>query len=150
MNPLFWEQIPSLVKGITVFSTSETKLRSLFHARSVDLWEMAELIGSFGCEQVVIKRGSQGQWVYETASHSRWMIPAYPARAMDPTGCGDVFCGSFLAIYRSTYNVLEAALAGNIAASLAIEGVGAFYVLDAMPGLARYRIDALRGMVRKA
>jgi sugar/nucleoside kinase (ribokinase family) len=150
MNPIFWEDIQVLVKGITAILTSEEKLRSLFEGRSSDLWEMAEAVGSWGCDIVVIKRRGRGQYVYDHSRRSRWLIPAYPARVIDPTGGGDAFSGGFLAGYRSTYEPLEAALYGNISASLAIEGSGPFYALDALPGLAKARLEGLRGMARKA
>jgi sugar/nucleoside kinase (ribokinase family) len=149
MTPVFWDHIPALAKGLTGFITSESKLRSLFQNHSTELWEMAETIASYGCEVVVIRRGSQGQMLYERSSRGRWQIPAYPARVTDPTGAGQSFCGGFLAGYRGTYNALEGALMGNISASFTVEGSGPFYALDAMPGLARYRLEALRDMVRK-
>jgi sugar/nucleoside kinase (ribokinase family) len=68
---------------------------------------------------------------------------------VDPTGAGDAFCGGFLAGYRRTYDPLEAVLFGNISASLVVEGTGPFYALDALPGLAQARLDALRQSVRK-
>ncbi len=149
MNPIYWDHIPAVVKGITAFITSEEKLRNLFQGRSTDLWEMAETIASYGCEIVVIKRGSQGQMMLERNGQVHWQIPAYPAKAIDPTGAGQAFCGGFLTGFRATYSALEGALSGNISASLAVEGSGPFYALDSLPGLAHYRMDALRDMVRK-
>jgi hypothetical protein len=149
MNPTFWGDVPALVTGLTAFLPSEEDLRSLFQGRSDDLWEMAEAIASYGCEIVVIKRGERGQWIYDSASGLRWDITAYPARVYDPSGAGDAFCGGFLAGYRRSYDPLEAALFGNISASLVVEGVGPFYALDALPGLAEARLDTLRQSVRK-
>jgi len=149
MDPNFWDHIPALVNGITALITSERKLRNLFQGRSEDLWEMAETIASYGCSMVIIKRGSQSQYLYERAKGGKWLIPAYPARVFDPTGAGQAFCGGFLTGFRATYSPLEGALAGNISASLAIEGHGPFYALDTLPGLTRYRMEALRDMVRR-
>lgn len=149
MNPVFWEDIPHVVKGLSAFLVSEDKLMALFQGRSTDLWEMAETIASYGCDVVVVKRGSQGQLIYERASRAKWLVPAYPARVANPTGVGDAFCGGFLAAYRSTYNPVEGVLSGNISASLVIEGNGPFYALDGLPGLATARRDALREKVRK-
>ena len=149
MLPSFWDNIPALVKNLTAFITNEAKLRSLFTQRSSDLWDMAAAIGDFGCELVVIKRGKQGQLLYDSISKNRWLIPAYPAHVIDPTGSGDAFCGGFLASYRTAYDPLEAAVHGNIAASLAVECSGPFAMHDTFPGLAEARLDALRSMVRK-
>lgn len=150
MNPTFWNDIPGLLKGISAFLPSEDQLLSLFQGKTTDAWEMAEALAAYGCDIIVIKRGMRGQILYDRTNHSRWNIPAYPARAIDPTGAGNAFCGGFLAGYHSTYDPLEGVLAGNISASLAIEGSGPFYLLDALPGLAKARLEALRPMVRKA
>ena len=149
MDPSFWDYIPGLIAGLNVFLTSERKIRSLFHGRSEDLWEMAEHLSSFGCEIIVIKRAIQGQLVYDAESHTRWEIPAYPSRDADPTGAGDAFSGGFLGGYRRTYEPLEAALHGNVAASMALEGTGPFFILEALPGLATVRLDVIRQSVRQ-
>lgn len=150
MNPTFWEDMPILLNGLTAFLCSEGKIRSLFQGRSTDLWEMAETLASYGCEIVVIKRGSQGQYLYNKLNRTRWIIPAYPVQVADPTGAGDAYCGGFLAGYRSTYDPLKAAIYGCISAALVIEGTNPFHALDALPGLAKARMDALQDTVRKA
>lgn len=149
MDPSFWNHIPSVITGLTAFLCSEEKLRSLFHGRSEDLWEMAEALASYGCEIIVMKRGVQGQLLFDAGSGSRWEMPAYPSQTVDPTGTGDAFCGGFLAGYRKTYDPVEAVLHGNIAASIAIEGTGPFYLLDTLPGLPEARLDSVRQSVRK-
>jgi ribokinase len=149
MNPTFWDDIPVLLNGLTAFLASEEKMMSLFQGRSTDLWEMAEALTGYGCEIIVIKRGSRGQLLYNGGSRTRWILPAYPVQIVNPSGAGDAFCGGFLAGYRSNYDPLEAALAGNISAALVIEGTNPFYTLEALPGLARARMDALRDTVRK-
>ena len=149
MTPSFWDDIPAMVIGLTAFLPSETELRALFHGRSSDLWEMVDTLAGYGCELVVVKRGERGQLLYDALSHARYEISAYPARLADPTGAGDAFCGGFLAGYRRTYDPLEAVLYGSVSASLTIEGSGAFFALDALPGLAQARLEALREAVRK-
>lgn len=150
MNPTFWDDMPVLMNRISALLCSEEKLRSLFTGRSTDLWEMMETITSYGCEIVVTKRGNNGQYLYNGANRTRWSIPAYPAQVVDPTGAGDAFCGGFLAGYRATYDPLHATLAGNISAAMTLEGSRPLYALDALPGLAQARLEALREMVRKA
>jgi sugar/nucleoside kinase (ribokinase family) len=149
MTPTFWDDIPALLTGLTAFLPSEGELRNLFHGRSVDLWEKAEALGAYGCEFVVIKRGESGQHLYDSASHTRWEISAYPARLADLTGAGDAFCGGFLLGYCRTYDPVQAALHGAISASLVIEGSGPFYAMEALPGLAQARLEALRETAHK-
>lgn len=149
MNPTFWDDIAALVNGLSAFLPSEEEISSLFKGRSQDLWEMAEALAAYGCELVIIKRGEGGQYLYDSSTRTRWEVPAYPARVVNPIGAGDAFCGGFLAGYLHTYDPLQATLYGNIAASLVVEGFGPFYALDALPGLAQARLEALRQGVRK-
>ena len=149
MNANFFDDLRSLLQGVTIFSPSEEEIRSLFWGRTNDLWEMAFTLSGFGCEIIVIKRGGHGQFVYERSSGKKWEIPAYPSRLVDPTSAGDVFCGGFLAGYTATLDPLQAAMWGNISASFSIEGSGAFYLLDSMPGLAQARLQSLTNLVRQ-
>jgi sugar/nucleoside kinase (ribokinase family) len=149
MNPAYWGEVPALLTGLSAFLPSEEEARSLFHGRSENLWEMAEALTAYGCELVVLKCGERGQLLYDSATHTRWEIPPYPARVVDPTGAGDAFCGGFLAGYRKTFDPVEAVLYGNISASQVVEGVGPFFALDALPGLPQARLEALRQSVRK-
>lgn len=149
MNPIYWNEVQTLFTGLTALIPSEEEVRTLFHGRSTDLREMAEALAANGAELVIIKRGENGQWLYDASTRAHWEIPAYPARVADPTGAGDAFCGGFLAGYRRTYDPLQAVLHGNISASIAVEGSGPFYALDALPGLAQARLEALAQNVRK-
>lgn len=142
-------ELPALLNGVTAFLPSQEELCNLFWGETHDLWEMAEAVSVYGCEYVIIKCGARGQMLYDTNTKKRWEIPAYPARLADPTGAGDAFCGGFLAGYCRNYDPLEGVLYGNISASLKLEGSGAFYPLDVMPGLAAARLGALRDMVRE-
>ena len=149
MLPSFWEEIPGLLSELTAFITNEVDVRSLFKGRQTDLWEMAAMLAGFGPEYILIETMSQGYYLFDRISGKRWMVPNYPANAVDPTGCRDAFSGGFLAGYRQNYNALEGVLKGSIAASLVLEGSGLFFALDAMPGLVDLRLDALRERVQE-
>jgi sugar/nucleoside kinase (ribokinase family) len=148
MTPDFFGDFPALLPGLTAIFPSEEDLRSLYKGKSVDLWEIATDLGHYGCELVVIKRGARGQYLYESATERKWDIPAYPARVVNPVGVGDAFCGGFLAAYRRSFDPLEAVFHGSVSASLTIEGQGAFFGLEALPGLAEARLEVLRGTAR--
>ncbi len=147
MTPAAMDDIRILLHGLTVFLPSEEELRALFWGRTDDLWQMAEAVASWGCEFVVVKRGGHGQMLYDSVSHRRWEIPAYPARLADLTGAGASFLGGFLAGYQKTYDPLHAILCGNVSASLTVEGSGAFQALEVLPGLAKARLESLSGIV---
>ncbi len=148
MSPSFLKDLRVIVTRLTAFLPSEDELRALFWGESHDLWEMATAIGEYGCDFVVVKRGGHGQIVYDVQGKHRWEVPSYPARPADPTGAGDAFCGGFLAGFRKTYDPVEATLYGNVSASLKLEGSGAFYPLDVLPGLAEARLHVMKDMVR--
>ena len=149
MNANYLDDLRSLLQGVTAFLPSEEEIRNLFWGRTHDLWEMAATLVDFGCDIIVIKRGGRGQYVYERSSGKRWEIPGYPSHLVDPTGAGDAFCGGFLAGYAATRDPLHAAMQGNISASFCIEGSGAFYLLDSMPGLAEARLQSLASLVKQ-
>jgi sugar/nucleoside kinase (ribokinase family) len=149
MSPTARRELPALLNGVTAFLTSQEELRNLFWGETHDLWKMAEWVSMFGCEYVVIKCGVRGQLLYDVKTKRKWEIPAYPARFADPVGAGDAFNGGFLAGYCKRYDPLEGVLYGNISASLKLEGNGALYPLDVMPGLAEARLYVLREMVRE-
>lgn len=149
MTPKARRELPALLNGVTAFLTSQEELKNLFWGETHDLWKMAEKVSVYGPEYVVIKCGTSGQLLYDVKTKRRWEISAYPARVADPTGVGDAFNGGFLAGYCHKYDPLEGVLYGNISASLKIEGSGAYYPLDVMPGLAEARLNVLRDMVRE-
>jgi ribokinase len=149
MTSVFWDDIPAVLTGLTAFLPSEQEIQALFLGRETDIWQMAEALTAYGCEFVIIKRGEAGQYLFDSTTHSRWEVPSYPSRLVNPTGAGDAFCGGFLAGYRQTFDPLQAVLYGNISASLVVEGTGPFYALDALPRLAQARMDALKESVRR-
>jgi len=149
MNPTYWGDIPSMVTGLTAFLPADEEVSFLFQGRSNDLWEMAEGMAAYGCEIIVIKCGDRGQLLYDASTRSRWEIPPYPSRLVNPIGAGDAFCGGFLAGYRRTYDPLQATLYGNISASLVVEGHYPTFALDTLPGLPEARLEHLRQSARK-
>jgi ribokinase len=149
MTPPLLQNLRMVLTEVTAFLPSEEELRGLFWGQTYDLWEMAAAIGEYGCEVVVVKCGVSGQAVFDLRGRHKWQIPAYPARRADPTGAGDAYCGGFLAGFKKTYHPLQAALYGNVAASLKVEGSGAFYPLGVLSGLAEARLEVLQELVRE-
>ena len=147
MDPSFEQELPIIVNGLDAFIPSEKEVISYFRPSRLDIWEMAETFGDMGCSFVVIKQGARGQSIWDNDAKRRWHIPAYPAKVRDVTGAGDSFCGGFLVGLEQTGDVVEAALRGSISASITIEGSGALYAIDSLPGLIRARLEALRPSV---
>jgi len=149
MTPKAKRELPALWNGVTTLLLSQEELRKLFWGESHDLWQMAEAVSMYGCEYVVIKCGAQGQLLFIAGSKRKYEVPAYPARIADPTGAGDAFNGGFLAGYSKNYDPLEGVLYASVSASLKLEGSGAFYPLEVMPGLAEARLNVVKELVRE-
>jgi len=149
MVPKMRRSLPALLNGVTAFLPSEDEVRSLYQGETHDLWEMAEDLSLNGCEYVVIKRGGDGQYLYEAETKRKWDIPAYPARVHDVTGAGSAFGGGFLAGYCGNYDVMEGVVHGNVTASLKVEGSGAMYPLEVIAGLAEARLNALYDLIKQ-
>lgn len=149
MHPANLNAVASMVRGLSAFLPSEMEVRALFQDTVSDLWQAAEAVSAMGVNWVVLKLGARGQWLYDALSRTRWQVPAYPATVHDVTGAGDAFCGGFLVGLCQTDDPLEAVLHGNIAASLAVEGLGALYAIHSSRTLVQARLAALRRHVVK-
>ncbi len=149
MHPHRRQDLHLFLDGLVAFTPSEEEMRALFWGETHDLWEMAEELGIFGCQTIIIKRGNEGQLLYDVNTKKRWELPAYASRVADPTGAGDAFCGGFLAGYQKTKDPLRAAAHGNVSASLSMEGSGPFYPLEVLPGLAEARLEVMIDMIRE-
>jgi hypothetical protein len=139
MKPDYIDKLQVIVKGAAAFYTTEVDLSSLCHLRTKDIWEMIEIIVDMGCQRVVVSRGVKGYLMYDADTQKRHCLPIYPTRWIDPTGVHEVFAGAFLGEYKESFNPEKALVHGCVMASLAAEGTGPFYILDALPGLADAR-----------
>jgi len=147
MDPIFWEDIRSLISDLTVFMMTDSQALKLFQGRSVNLWEIAEHLASYGPQVVLIQAEDGSTRLYDRMSHQRWIIPAYQVHISDPTGMLDAFDGGFLAEFNRTKEPLEAALCGSISAAMAGEGSGPYFLLEGLQGLKEMRLRVLRQQI---
>ncbi len=147
MDPIFFDEIPIIVKGVTAFICTENQALRLFRTRTKDLHQIAETLGSYGCEFVVIEKLNQKYIIYDQLTKRIIEVPAYPVRSVDITGVTDAFCGGFLAGLRFNHQPELAALKGSISASFALEGGYAFFGMDALPELVQARFEAIQHQV---
>jgi tagatose kinase len=68
------------------------------------------------------KDGSNGARLYR--GDSTTLIPGIETQEIDPTGAGDVFSGTFLAVFMATADPLRAAQAANAAAAVHVGTLG--------------------------
>jgi ribokinase len=150
MESEMFDHVPQLLPGLTAFMPSEREALSLFRGKSTDLWEIASALGGYGCDFIIITLGEGGQLLYVADTGEKFEVPAYPSRTVDITGAGDAFAGGFLAGWLKTFDPLKAVLYGNVSASFTVEGSGAFFLRDTLPGLHRARLETLPGLVVRA
>ena len=150
MDLSFWEEIRSLVSDLTAFSFSEDQGLRLFQGRSLDIWEIMEAIAAYGPECVLVNMKDGSTRVLDKFNKKRWIIPGYPVKVVDPTGCLDAFDGGFLLNYRQDYSVVEGALHAVISMGFAQEGSGPGFLLESLPNLKAARLEALRSRVMAA
>ncbi|KAG0577584.1 hypothetical protein KC19_5G166500 [Ceratodon purpureus] len=139
--------LQALVSTGHIFSPNEREAASLVGPGPP--LEMIERLSELGAEIVVLRRGDQGCIVHRSDSKETWDVPAFHTvvfgggkkkgkskvqnfslegmdvkDAIDPTGCGNTFCGGFLAGWYKTRNLLTAALWGSVSASFMLEYEG--------------------------
>ena len=82
----------------------------------------ARQIGELGSGISIVTLADRGSILIDDNSLCR--IPAFPTSAIDPTGAGDVYAGSFITDYIRKGNIVEAAMFASAAASLKVEQMG--------------------------
>lgn len=75
-------------------------------------------IRASGAELVVLKRGAGGASVF--AGDTRLDLPGHGVTEIDPTGAGDCFCGTFVALLAQGASLEKAAVRANAAGALAV------------------------------
>ncbi len=111
-----------LIEQVDIFMPSLEEVARLLGHRDAE--KACRQLAARGPGVVVVKLGSAGSLVYERAGDRTINIPICPTRVVDTTGAGDAYCGGFMARYIQTGDLLQAALAGAVSASFAVEDFG--------------------------
>jgi sugar/nucleoside kinase (ribokinase family) len=80
------------------------------------------------CPVVALTRGAGGLTLFVGGSPRA--IPAYPARAVDANGAGDIFTAAMLVRLAETGDPVAAARFAAVVAALAVEGPGSTRIPD--------------------
>jgi 2-dehydro-3-deoxygluconokinase len=119
-----------------VVFTSDEEAEALWGEREADA--VADKLLAMGPSVVIVKRGAHG--ALAATPQSRHQIAGHAVRAVDATGAGDAFAGTFLARRLLADDVLSAARYANAAAALKTTGYGAVAPLP--------RPEAVRALLR--
>ena len=132
MQPHLAPYLQQFMPDIDVFLPSEKEINTLF-GEETDLQQAASRLRSWGCSNVVIKRGARGgSMLTDNADHLVHFDAYHPrgdSRIVDVTGAGDSFCGGLVAGLAQGKNFDAAVQMGLRSASLTVEGYGALYPL---------------------
>ncbi|WP_343209734.1 sugar kinase [Anaerolentibacter hominis] len=85
--------------------------------------EMADCLLSWGAKNVIIKLGEKGCYVKNAAEE--FSVPIFPAKAIDTTGAGDNFTGSFLTAVLMGWDLKKCAHFACATGSIAVQSIGA-------------------------
>ncbi len=116
------ERILNMLKDVDIYLPSQEEVFRILGHRDDE--KACRQFAECGAGIVVIKMGSDGSLIFDSAKDRFYRIPVYPGKVVDTTGAGDAFCGGFMAMYVKSGNLIEAGLAGAVSASFAIEGFG--------------------------
>ncbi len=148
MHPAFRAEMPALLLDIAAFFLTAAQARALFAGWTDDLNDIVQLLGQWGARVVVIFTG-EGAHVAIPREARAWFVPFYPARLRNPCGREAAFAGGFAVGYLKTYDPLEAALYGAVAASFVQETLGALQALDPLPELRAARLEQMRALAQR-
>lgn len=136
--PLSDGDLKAVVSLSTIFSPNEEEALSMLNRmqHSIDElkldrqpWLMTTPFIQAGAGWVVIRRGPKGAVVHDAATDSLWDVPAVSnLNVRDFTGCGNAFCGAFLAAVQAGSPGGEAAAWGCAAGSAMAEARGVPWV----------------------
>ncbi|KAK4232789.1 Ribokinase-like protein [Achaetomium macrosporum] len=122
---------PNHIELLATFGSGVGPPAEEFHRKTIEEQALRILdsgVGRDGDGAVVIRCGEHGCVVVSRSYPARW-FPAYhrgseSSRVVDATGAGNAFLGAFAVTFAIASDLTEAAIAGSVAASFAIEQVG--------------------------
>jgi len=140
-------RILKMLESVDIFLPSEVEVERLLGHK--DYSRAARQLSMLGCRIVVIKLGAEGSLVYDARSDRLVRLPAFLTQVLDTTGAGDSYSGGFMAQFIQTGDIAQAAVAGTISASFAVEGFGLEHMFDVSQVQAQARMKQFEGMNAK-
>ncbi|MDX1436263.1 MAG: carbohydrate kinase family protein [Anaerolineales bacterium] len=141
LDPSFWfsktykDEHQGQLAGVSIIFPSREEAQLI--SGSYDPEGAAQAIRGMGPETVIVTLGAQG--CYVASDEYSGYLPAAPVtEVVDTTGAGDAFCGGYLAGCVTGLNTLDAARAGNWAASNIIRQAGGRRGAPSLDGLREY------------
>jgi ribokinase len=111
------EELVEAIPFATYITPNEIELKKLTKKNSID-----ELL-NMGAKNVVLKLGSKG--IKFKNSDTDTVLPAFVVEAIDTTGAGDTFNGSFAAVLSKNYSINDVLRFAIAASSISVTRKGA-------------------------
>ncbi len=105
-----------LMSKINFLTPNENECRQIFNMEMKDALEMYP-------NQLIVTLGKEGAQYFDGQNHVK--ISGFPTKAIDTTGAGDTFNGALAFALVNKYDLSDAVLFANAAASLSVEKQGA-------------------------
>lgn len=115
-----WDRLRPLLRHVHYFMPNDEQLATLTGV--ADLTEAARVVIGLGTGAVLVSRGAEGAALI--TADGRTDLPAFPARVVDTTGCGDACSAGFITGLLRGWSAGDAAWLAMAAASLVATGLG--------------------------
>jgi sugar/nucleoside kinase (ribokinase family) len=121
-DPAYFEAVREVMTICAIFLPSEDDAATLFPRE--DLATFTPRLFATGVDHVVLKKGERGVEGM-SANGERVTLAGHQVEVLDPTGAGDCFCATFVALIATGAYGFEAALeCANTAGALAVTKIG--------------------------
>lgn len=152
--PQYRERWYGLLKKINVFLPSEEELLRFFSIPREEALErylpFLKELSTRGPEVVCVKLGERGALLYDRTAEKSWHVPPCPVESVvDVTGCGDAFCGGFMASYARDRDAFQAAMHGAVSASFNLEDYGVLHNYSVDHRRVKDRFEAFSSTLRE-
>lgn len=114
------EELTPMLPDIDYFMPSMEEAE--FLSGMSDPYEMAGFFMDLGVRNCIFKWGPKGSFIRTADSYFR--LPAFKVAVSDTTGCGDSYCGGFIAGLAKGYDLEQACRLGTAASGLVASGLG--------------------------
>ncbi|GAC1427692.1 MAG: hypothetical protein NVSMB65_00560 [Chloroflexota bacterium] len=138
----YQERLAALMPLLAAFLPSREEVAAWFGDDDPER-HIGDLL-ALGAGAVVIKMGAEGALVQARGAERPTRIASISTAVRDVTGAGDAFCGGFAASLATTGEPLEAARAGTVSASFAVEDFGSLALLTVTEEDRDMRMNRLR------
>jgi sugar/nucleoside kinase (ribokinase family) len=113
-------EFSKIVELVDFVKPNEPESKTITHENDPEL--ALKRMREMGARTPIVTLADRGSLVLDGDSVHR--IPAFSTRAIDPTGAGDVYGGSFVREFMRSGKLVDSALYASAAASMMVEHVG--------------------------